>query len=87
MVHYDINDDELLNERNYGNDYNRGHLPQHHPHHHRHIDENDVVMHERDRDRERYPSGNQPPQLTRRDRDEYSPHRGAGNSRRVLNAM
>lgn len=100
MLHYDINDEELLNERNYGTaaDYNleqrsnqRSHIPQHHSYHHRHIDENDVLMHERDRDRDRerdrYPPVNQPPQLTRRERDEYSPNRGGGNSRRILNAI
>lgn len=106
MLHYDINDEELLNERNYSTaaDYNlassnRSHIPQHHSYHHRHMDENDVLMHERDRDRDRdrdrerdrdrdrYPSVNQPPQLTRREREEYSPNRGGGNSRRILNAI
>lgn len=33
----------------------------------------------------RYPG--QPVQTSRRERDEYSPHRGGGNNRRVLNAM
>lgn len=92
MLQYDINDDELINERNYNSstEYNvgsnRGQVS-HHPYHHRHLDENDILMHERERERERYPPSNQPPQLSRREREEYSPHRGGGNGRRVLNAM
>lgn len=85
MVHYDINDEELLNERNYGVDYvNRGH-PQMHSNS-RHNNEDSELLRERERDN-RYPSSNQPPQSSRREREEYSPHRGGGNSRRVLNAM
>lgn len=81
MVHYDINDEDLLNERNYGADYiSRGH-----PQMHRHNEESELLR-ERERDN-RYPNSNQPPQSSRRERDEYSPHRGGGNSRRVLNAM
>jgi hypothetical protein len=47
--------------------------------------EPDLLRNERDKDKERY---NQQPQIlqqSRRDRDEYSPHRGT--NRRVLNAM
>ncbi|XP_037050492.1 voltage-dependent L-type calcium channel subunit beta-4 isoform X13 [Bradysia coprophila] len=70
MVHYDLNDEDLLNERSYGADFTtRGHPTS------RHSEDS------------RYPSSSQPPQASRRDRDEYSPHRSGGNSRRVLNAM
>lgn len=70
MVHYDLNDEDLLNERSYGADFtSRGHPTNRH------------------NEDSRYPSSSQPPQASRRDRDEYSPHRSGGNSRRVLNAM
>ncbi len=70
MVHYDLNDEELLNERSYGADFtSRAHPANRH------------------NEDSRYPSSSQPPQASRRDRDEYSPHRSGGNSRRVLNAM
>lgn len=98
MVHYDLNDDDLLNERNFGAEFTtrsgggggqqqqqqQQHLSS--SSHHRHHEESEL-LHDRDSS-VRYQSSNQPTQLSRRDnRDEYSPHRGGGNSRRVLNAM
>lgn len=88
MAQYDINDDDLLNERNYGSsDYtSRGHLNAPQPTHHRHTNDDTDLMHDRDG---RYPMSSQSHiQSGRRgDRDEYSPHRSGGNNRRVLNAM
>lgn len=114
LMHYDINNEELLDERNYAADY-----PPHRgavgggvgagPHTHLSrgsrlvVDDADLI-HERDDLRGgRYSAGatarvidprDLPPSAptTRRgapvvDRDEYSPHRGGGSSRRMLNAM
>lgn len=108
MVHYDLNDDDLLNERSYGADFTSrsdrergggdrmaeplersGRLAVNdrgaHVTSHRHIEDSDLL-----REREpnsRYPGSSQPTQSSRRERDEYSPHKGGGNNRRVLNAM
>ncbi|XP_055921191.1 voltage-dependent L-type calcium channel subunit beta-1 isoform X11 [Eupeodes corollae] len=113
LMHYDLNSEELLDERNYGADYTRGAgaremsgaVSHHHltsstsgMHHSRsgggRVDDIDL-MHDRDdrrypsssRDRDRGDASLPPPSSSRRDRDEYSPHRGGGSSRRVLNAM
>lgn len=127
MVHYDLNDEDLLNERSYGAEFTnratvsgatgsvaaaaaaasgatgerviidraergpierssaveRGHgaiLT------HRHSEESELLRDGREGS-SRYPGTSQPPQSSRRERDEYSPHRGGGNNRRVLNAM
>uniref|UniRef100_A0A1I8PLV3 Guanylate kinase/L-type calcium channel beta subunit domain-containing protein n=1 Tax=Stomoxys calcitrans TaxID=35570 RepID=A0A1I8PLV3_STOCA len=109
LMHYDLNNEELLDERSYAADYPphrgavggsvHGHLSRGS----RLMDDSDL-MHERDELRGgRYASGasariidprDLPPSAptTRRgapivDRDEYSPHRGGGSSRRMLNAM
>lgn len=79
---YDLNDDEILS--------NRGHLntmPA--TTHIRHTQEDRELLRERD---DRYPLTAQSSHLassSRRDRtaDDYSPHRGGGSNRRVLNAM
>lgn len=88
MAQYDINDDDLLSDRNYGGpDYvNRGHLNAPQTTHIRHTNEDSDLLHDRDG---RYPMSSQSHiQSSRRgDRDEYSPHRSGGNNRRVLNAM
>ncbi|XP_055544785.1 voltage-dependent L-type calcium channel subunit beta-4 isoform X12 [Wyeomyia smithii] len=147
MLHYDINDDDLLNERNYGPaDYGGGggggggmirgdsrdirDLRERDGRVHissgvgvassssnRHNLNSDMLDHDRELIRDtrgelmrgdprgdpRYPIA-QPQQLVAppssqslrrgvsertdgRDRDDYSPHRGGGNNRRVLNAM
>ncbi|XP_065083587.1 voltage-dependent L-type calcium channel subunit beta-4 isoform X11 [Ochlerotatus camptorhynchus] len=149
MLHYDINDDDLLNERNYGpSDYGGGgsgdggggggrmvrgdsrdirDLRERDSRVHitggvnvgvassssnRHNLNSDMLDHDRELIRDargdllrgdpRYPIA-QPQQLVAppssqsvrrgmertdgRDRDDYSPHRGGGNNRRVLNAM
>ncbi|XP_055858390.1 voltage-dependent L-type calcium channel subunit beta-3 isoform X16 [Episyrphus balteatus] len=113
LMHYDLNSEELLDERSYGADYTRGAgaremsgaVSHHHltsstsgMHHSRsgggRVDDIDL-MHDRDdrrypsssRDRDRGDASLPPPSSSRRDRDEYSPHRGGGSSRRVLNAM
>ena len=125
MLHYDINDDDLLNERGYGpSEYGvrdrvggavvvggavsgSGVGPvgvaSSSSSSHRHnlnsdIIDNSDLLRERELTRDsRYPSS-QPQQLVAppssqsrrdrdRDRDDYSPHRGGGNNRRVLNAM
>lgn len=86
MAHYDINDDDLLSDRNYGGaDFiARVHAPQ--TTHIRHTNDDSELLHDRDG---RYPMSSQSHiQSSRRgDRDEYSPHRSGGNNRRVLNAM
>lgn len=88
---YDLNDDDIINDRNYHmgpSDYNsRGHLnagPA--TTHIRHTMDDSELMRDRD---DRYPLTSQSHlSSSRRDRpDEYSPHRGGRNSRRVLNAM
>lgn len=79
---YDFNDDEILS--------NRGHLntmPA--TTHIRNTNEDRELLRERD---DRYPLTTQSSHLasaSRRDRtaDDYSPHRGGGSNRRVLNAM
>jgi hypothetical protein len=133
MVHYDINDEDLMAERGgypteYSSDRGGGtssgrgrgaggddHLAGASQHHSRHNDaDGREMLRERERDprdrdprdrerelrereriiagssehreRDRYP----PQQMSRRgerERDEFSPHRSGGNSRRVLNAM
>lgn len=56
--------------------------------HRGHSDDADYLRGDRDGGGGRYGSAGQPPvQSSRRERDEYSPHRGGGNNRRVLNAM
>lgn len=84
---YEINDDDLVNERNYNAmEYGgRGvHLAAATTHIRHTNDDSDIL---RDRDG-RYPMSNQPNfQSNRRERDEFSPHRGGGNNRRALNAM
>jgi hypothetical protein len=149
MVHYDINDEDILNDRGgypaeyvAGNSSNArgrsaagaadGHLPSVSQHHSRHNDTDSSELlrerdsRDRDRDRDRDPRDRErmdprdrerdlrereriiagssssehrdryPPQQLLatqssrrgdRERDEYSPHRSGGNSRRVLNAM
>ncbi|XP_055680408.1 voltage-dependent L-type calcium channel subunit beta-1 isoform X3 [Lutzomyia longipalpis] len=80
MVHYDLNDDDLLNERNYGVDYPTAGRSSHHMPH-RHPDDGGEMMRE---PRDRYMAQDRG---ARRDRDDFSPHRSSGSSRRVLNAM
>lgn len=84
MAHYD---DDLVNERNYNAvEYSSrgGHLGAATTHIRR-TDEDSELLHEREG---RYPLTSQPSfQSNRRERDEFSPHRGGGNNRRVLNAM
>ncbi|XP_065357504.1 voltage-dependent L-type calcium channel subunit beta-4 isoform X2 [Calliphora vicina] len=117
LMHYDLNSEELLDERSYAADY-----PPHRavgavgggvvvggPHGHlsrgsRLVMDEAELLHEREDLRAgRYSAGatarvidprDLPPSAptTRRgapvvDRDEYSPHRGGGSSRRMLNAM
>lgn len=115
LMHYDLNSEELLDERNYASDY-----PPHrgavgggsvvggaHGHLSRGsrlvVDDSDLIHEREDLRSGRYPAGatariidprDLPPSAptTRRgapvvDRDEYSPHRGGGSSRRMLNAM
>ncbi|XP_073825625.1 calcium channel protein beta subunit isoform X4 [Musca autumnalis] len=110
LMHYDLNNEELLDERSYAADYPphrgavggsvHGHLSRGS----RLMDDSDLLHIERDEMRSgRYVSGpsgrvidprDLPPSAptARRgapivDRDEYSPHRGGGSSRRMLNAM
>ncbi|XP_037883231.1 voltage-dependent L-type calcium channel subunit beta-1 isoform X9 [Glossina fuscipes] len=108
LMQYDLNSEELLDERNYGMDYPtaRGAASGAHASHlarGSRLMEDAELLHERDDLRGgRYGSGataridprDLPPSAptTRRgppvvDRDEYSPHRGGGSSRRMLNAM
>ncbi|XP_037823900.1 voltage-dependent L-type calcium channel subunit beta-4 isoform X11 [Lucilia sericata] len=111
LMHYDLNSEELLDERNYAADYppHRGAVGGagvvgHIPRGSRLVMDDGDLMHERDDLRGgRYSAGatarvidprDLPPSAptTRRgapvvDRDEYSPHRGGGSSRRMLNAM
>lgn len=101
LMHYDLNSEELLEERNYAGDYP--------PHRaatlggpHGHLTRGSRLMDDTDLLHDRYVGGaatridprDMPPSAptTRRgapvvDRDEYSPHRGGGSSRRMLNAM
>lgn len=115
LMHYDLNSDELLDERGYGVDYppTTRNVPigagATHERHHSHLtrggrlmDDSDIMLDREDPripgarstrtmdHRDHLPPGSAPP--TRRgpplvDRDEYSPHRGSGSSRRMLNAM
>ncbi|XP_055713348.1 voltage-dependent L-type calcium channel subunit beta-4 isoform X7 [Phlebotomus papatasi] len=80
MVHYDLNDDDLLNERSYGSDYPTGRPSGGHHMPHRHPEDAEMMREPRDR----YMAQDRG---ARRDRDDYSPHRSSGSSRRVLNAM
>lgn len=82
---YDLHDDEIIS--------NRGHLntmPA--TTHIRNTNEERELLHERERD-DRYPmhaaQSSHLASASRRDRtaDDYSPHRGGGSNRRVLNAM
>ncbi|CAD7080106.1 unnamed protein product [Hermetia illucens] len=91
MMHYDLNSDDLLDERNYGVDYTSrgGHMSSGHRGRGGGGGGDDIdLMHDRDGGRYPPPSSQSLQQSSsRRDRDEYSPHRGGGSSRRVLNAM
>ena len=114
LMQYDLNQDELLDERGYAVDYPPAarNVPvgsgAPHPHHGhlsrsgRLMDDSDIMLDREDPripgarsnrtmdHRDHMPPASAPP--TRRgpplvDRDEYSPHRGSGSSRRMLNAM
>ncbi|XP_058980747.1 voltage-dependent L-type calcium channel subunit beta-3 isoform X3 [Musca domestica] len=110
LMHYDLNNEELLDERSYAADYPPhrgavgGSVHAHLSRGSRLMDDSDLLHIERDELRSgRYASGasgrvidprDLPPSAptARRgapivDRDEYSPHRGGGSSRRMLNAM
>lgn len=123
---YNLNDEELLNERGYPAEFggsvltsrdrergdrgeierdrvrdvrerDRAHVNVGLSSNNRHLVNNsnnydndvDLMRSEREKEKDRYLQSNQPqllqPQSSRRDRDDYSPHRG--NNRRVLNAM
>ncbi|CAO1378128.1 unnamed protein product [Diamesa serratosioi] len=130
MMGYNLNEEELINERHYGGDYererdrgggggesrgvegrggvnmrergierdrgdprdrDRAHLAlnstRHLVNNSSNYDDNVDLIRERDKDKDRYVQQNQSQLLqpqNRRDRDDYSPHRG--NNRRVLNA-
>ena len=133
MMGYNLNEEELINERHYGGDYererdrggggggvegrsggegrggvnmrergierergdprdrDRAHLAlnstRHLVNNSSNYDDNVDLIRERDKDKDRYVQQNQSQLLqpqSRRDRDDYSPHRG--NNRRVLNA-
>lgn len=138
LVQYDLNEDDLLNERSYGGEYlnrdrhdrgmdrgdprlerleriergserllergeriidrgdrmleperirtlERGDRPLIHRGGSGHCEESELL---RDRESSRYGDRSVPQSVGgRRDREEYSPHRGGGNNRRVLNAM
>ncbi|XP_034472130.1 voltage-dependent L-type calcium channel subunit beta-4 isoform X2 [Drosophila innubila] len=105
LMHYDLNSDEMLDERNFefpamrsgpSGASHHGHLSRGG----RLIDDGDFERDDRlmGSSRTRYGPGpstriDDPRDVARaaavveRDRDEYSPHRGGGSSRRMLNAM
>ncbi|EDX04678.1 GD22185 [Drosophila simulans] len=100
-MHYDLNSDELLDERNF--EYPAMRSGPSGASHHGHLSRGGRLLEDPDFEREeaqmrmsssRYgPSTriDDPRDLPRGatvvDRDEYSPHRGGGSSRRMLNAM
>ncbi|XP_030384191.1 voltage-dependent L-type calcium channel subunit beta-4 isoform X4 [Scaptodrosophila lebanonensis] len=99
LMHYDLNSDELLDERNF--EYPAMRSGPSGASHHGHLSRGGRLMEDPDFGREdprllsssRY-GRDMPPSAptTRRgapivDSDEYSPHRGGGSSRRMLNAM
>lgn len=74
---YEMNEDDLINERSYNAmEYGGNHATTLI----RHTNDDTDSLRERD-GRYAYQSNRN------RDRDEFSPHRGGGSSRRVLNAM
>nr|XP_041631778.1 voltage-dependent L-type calcium channel subunit beta-2 isoform X5 [Drosophila kikkawai] len=101
LMHYDLNSDELLDERNF--EYPAMRSGPSGASHHGHLSRGGRLLDDPDFEREeaqmrmsssRYgPSTriDDPRDLPRGatvvDRDEYSPHRGGGSSRRMLNAM
>ncbi|KMY89714.1 voltage-dependent L-type calcium channel subunit beta-4 isoform X4 [Drosophila simulans] len=101
LMHYDLNSDELLDERNF--EYPAMRSGPSGASHHGHLSRGGRLLEDPDFEREeaqmrmsssRYgPSTriDDPRDLPRGatvvDRDEYSPHRGGGSSRRMLNAM
>ncbi|SPP79487.1 blast:Voltage-dependent L-type calcium channel subunit beta-2 [Drosophila guanche] len=101
LMHYDLNSDELLDERNF--EYPAMRSGPSGASHHGHLSRGGRLMDDQEFEREepqirmtssRYgPSTriDDPRDLPRGatvvDRDEYSPHRGGGSSRRMLNAM
>jgi len=100
-MHYDLNSDELLDERNF--EYPAMRSGPSGASHHGHLSRGGRLLDDPEFEREeaqmrmsssRYgPSTriDDPRDLPRGatvvDRDEYSPHRGGGSSRRMLNAM
>jgi len=101
LMHYDLNSDELLDERNF--EYPAMRSGPSGASHHGHLSRGGRLLDDPEFEREeaqmrmsssRYgPSTriDDPRDLPRGatvvDRDEYSPHRGGGSSRRMLNAM
>ncbi|XP_052854266.1 voltage-dependent L-type calcium channel subunit beta-3 isoform X14 [Drosophila gunungcola] len=101
LMHYDLNSDELLDERNF--EYPAMRSGPSGASHHGHLSRGGRLLDDPDFEREeaqmrmsssRYgPSTriddprDMPRGATVVDRDEYSPHRGGGSSRRMLNAM
>ncbi|KAH8242032.1 hypothetical protein KR038_008329 [Drosophila bunnanda] len=101
LMHYDLNSDELLDERNF--EYPAMRSGPSGASHHGHLSRGGRLLDDQDFEREeaqmrmsssRYgPSTriDDPRDLPRGatvvDRDEYSPHRGGGSSRRMLNAI
>ncbi|KAH8377660.1 hypothetical protein KR093_006541 [Drosophila rubida] len=109
LMHYDLNSDEMLDERNF--EYPAMRSGPSGASHHGHLSRGGRLLDDGDFDRERedrllgssrtrYGPGpgpstriDDPRDVSRatavveRDRDEYSPHRGGGSSRRMLNAI
>ncbi|XP_030079157.1 voltage-dependent L-type calcium channel subunit beta-4 isoform X9 [Drosophila hydei] len=105
LMHYDLNSDEMLDERNF--EYPAMRSGPSGASHHGHLSRGGRLLDDTDFERDdrllgssrsRYGPGpstriDDPRDMPRaatvvdRDRDEYSPHRGGGSSRRMLNAM
>ncbi|XP_070065444.1 voltage-dependent L-type calcium channel subunit beta-4 isoform X14 [Drosophila virilis] len=105
LMHYDLNSDEMLDERNF--EYPAMRSGPSGASHHGHLSRGGRLLDDTEFEREdrllgssrsRYGPGpstriDDPRDVPRaaaivdRDRDEYSPHRGGGSSRRMLNAM
>ncbi|KAL7742004.1 hypothetical protein ACLKA6_018259 [Drosophila palustris] len=109
LMHYDLNSDEMLDERNF--EYPAMRSGPSGASHHGHLSRGGRLLDDVDRDferedrllgsssRTRYGPGPstriddpridvaRAAAVVERDRDEYSPHRGGGSSRRMLNAM
>ncbi|EDW13321.2 voltage-dependent L-type calcium channel subunit beta-4 isoform X15 [Drosophila mojavensis] len=105
LMHYDLNSDEMLDERNF--EYPAMRSGPSGASHHGHLSRGGRLLDDTDFERDdrllgssrsRYGPGpstriDDPRDMARaatvvdRDRDEYSPHRGGGSSRRMLNAM